>query len=97
MRFLKDDRIKTVVQVGSTAGTLGLHFVSGTVVGLVIGYYLDKWLGTEPWMTMIWALLGIMAGFKMVFEDVRKLQMREEARKKQQQGSLKQENGEHDA
>jgi ATP synthase protein I len=40
---------------------------------------------------MIFFLFGVMAGFKMVIEDFRKLQRREEARK---QGSLKQDGDE---
>lgn len=88
MFFSKDDRIVKIVQVGGTAGTLGLHFVSATVVGLFFGYWLDDFFGTKPWLLMIFFLLGIVAGFKMVFEDVKKMQAREEAERKQQ-GSLK--------
>jgi len=88
MFFSNDGRWKNVVQVGGTASTMGLHIVSSIVVGLVIGYYLDEWLGTKPWMLMIWFLLGVVAGFKLVFQEFRKLQRRQE---KQQHGSLKQE------
>ena len=76
-----------LTQLGGTAGTMGLHIVSAIIVGLVIGYFLDDWLGTKPWMIMIFFFVGVVAGFKMVFEDFRKLQRREEARRT---GSLKQ-------
>jgi len=87
--FFKNDRWVNVVQLGGTAGTMGLHIASSIIVGLVIGYFLDDYFGTKPWMLMIFFVIGVMSGFKMVWEDFRKLQMREEARK--QQGSLKQE------
>ena len=90
MFFSKDDRWVSIVQVGGTAGTIGLHFVSATVVGLFIGYWLDDFFGTKPWLIMIFFLLGIVSGFKMVYEDFRRLQRREEARKKDQMSSLKQ-------
>lgn len=90
MFFSKNDRWVTIVQVGGTAGTLGLHFVSATVVGLFFGYWLDKFFGTKPWLLMIFALLGIVAGFKMVWEDFHRLQRREEARRQEQLRSLKQ-------
>lgn len=90
MFFSKDDKWVNIVQVGGTAGTIGLHFVSATVVGLFIGYWLDDFFGTKPWLIMIFFLLGIVAGFKMVYEDFRRLQRREEARKKDQMSSLKQ-------
>ena len=87
MFFSKDGRWTNIVQVGGTASTMGLHIVSATVVGLAIGYFLDDIFGTKPWLIMIFFLFGVMAGFKMVIEDFRKLQRREEAKK---QGSLKQ-------
>lgn len=91
MFFSKDDRVVTITQLGGTAGTMGLHIVSAMIVGLTCGYYLDDYFGTKPWMIMIFFLLGVVTGFKMVFEDFRKLQSREEARR--QRSSLKQ-NGE---
>ena len=33
----------------ANAGTIGLHMVSGPLVGIAIGYGLDLWLGTHPW------------------------------------------------
>lgn len=35
----------------------------GAAVGVLIGYFLDKWLGTTPWMLVGWSVLGIGAGF----------------------------------
>lgn len=87
MFFSNDGRWKNVVQAGGTAGTIGLHIVSSIAVGLAIGYYLDDWLGTYPTMLMIWFVLGVIAGYKLVFEEVRKLQRRQE---EQQHSSLKQ-------
>jgi ATP synthase protein I len=81
MLFSKDDRVVQITQLGGTAGTMGLHIVSATVVGLTIGYFLDDYFGTKPWLLMIFFFFGIIAGFKMVFEDFRRLQRREEARK----------------
>ncbi len=94
MFFSKDDKMVRIVQAGGTAGTIGLHFVSATVVGLFIGYWLDDYLGTKPWFIMIFFLFGVVAGFKMVYEDFRRLQAREEARRKDQLSSLKQDDEE---
>jgi ATP synthase protein I len=46
------------------ASTVGLNLVLATFVGLAIGYYLDKWLGTSPWLTIIFLIVGIIAGFR---------------------------------
>lgn len=42
--------------------SLGLVLPSSIVVGLVIGYYMDKWLGTAPWLLLGFTLLGIASG-----------------------------------
>jgi len=37
--------------------------VTSSLIGLGIGYYLDKFLKTSPIFTLIFLLLGIIAGF----------------------------------
>ena len=41
--------------------------VAATFIGLAMGHYLDKWLGTGPWLTLIFLLLGIVSGFRNIF------------------------------
>ncbi len=50
--------------------TIGVTLVAATAIGLGIGYGLDRWLGTNPWFTLIFTLLGIVAGFVNLFRDV---------------------------
>ena len=57
----------------SQASTIGLHMVSGILAGTAIGYFLDKWLGTDPWLLIIFAFAGIVAGFKNVYVDTKRL------------------------
>jgi ATP synthase protein I len=45
--------------------------VAASFIGLFIGVYLDKWLETSPWMTLIWLGIGIIAGFRNIFIMVR--------------------------
>src|SRR4030095_11527666 len=47
--------------------SIGMTLVLATVIGLAIGYYLDRWLGTSPWLVMIGLGLGIAAGFVNFF------------------------------
>ena len=46
------------------ASTVGLNLVAATFVGLAIGWFLDKLFGTRPWLTIIFLILGIIAGFR---------------------------------
>lgn len=64
---------KDVWNLIGTASVMGLHIVSGTLVGLVMGWYLDKWLGTGPWLLLVFLILGIVAGFMNMFRDAKKL------------------------
>jgi ATP synthase protein I len=52
--------------------TIGLTLVVATVIGLAGGYYLDRWLGTSPWLTLIGLLFGIAAGFVNLFRSVKR-------------------------
>ncbi len=44
------------------AFAVATHMVSGIGVGAAIGYYLDIWLGTSPWMLALFFFLGAGAG-----------------------------------
>jgi ATP synthase protein I len=52
--------------------TVGLTLVVATVIGLAGGYYLDRWLGTSPWLTLVGLLSGIVAGFVNLFRTVKR-------------------------
>lgn len=38
---------------------LGLEFSAAVIGGLFVGYYLDEWLGTGPWLLLIGTLGGL--------------------------------------
>jgi ATP synthase protein I len=46
------------------ASTIGINLVLSTFVGLAMGYGLDKLFNTSPWLTLIFLILGIIAGFR---------------------------------
>ncbi|HEY5674838.1 MAG TPA: AtpZ/AtpI family protein [Malonomonas sp.] len=47
--------------------SVGISMVAATFIGLAMGHYLDKWLDTGPWLTLIFLLLGIVSGFRNIF------------------------------
>ncbi len=59
------------------ASIMGIHLVSGVVVGMAMGYYLDKFLGTKPWMTILFLVFGIIAGYKNMFREMQRIQKKE--------------------
>jgi F0F1-type ATP synthase assembly protein I len=50
--------------------SIGFALVIATVIGLVAGYWLDRWLGTAPWLMLIGLGFGIAAGFVNLFRSV---------------------------
>ena len=41
---------------------LSTELVAGVVVGAMLGWLLDRWLGTSPWGLIVFLLLGFAAG-----------------------------------
>jgi ATP synthase protein I len=41
---------------------MGAELVAGVFVGVGIGWLLDGWLGTRPWLTVVFLFLGFAAG-----------------------------------
>lgn len=66
----------------ATNGVIGLHLVSGPIVGFAIGYGLDAWLGTGPWLKLAFFLIGILAGFLNVWRDTKELLAKMEKEKR---------------
>ena len=66
----KDEGRKT----GEMAPALrvGTDLVAGVAVGTFIGWALDRWLGTQPWLMIVFFMLGAAAGFYNIFRSVRK-------------------------
>ena len=60
---MKKDTKKALKLVG-LASTLGLTIVIATFIGLALGLWLDKVFNTSPWLTVIFLILGIIAGFR---------------------------------
>jgi ATP synthase protein I len=52
---------------------IGLEFMSGTVVGLGIGWGLDRFFDTSPWCLLVFTVLGFFAGIMNVFRDINRL------------------------
>jgi len=67
------EKEKSVLRQLFEASTVGLNLVISTIIGGLIGYGLDyameKWFGihTKPWLLFIFAILGIIAGFRDLF------------------------------
>jgi len=59
------------------ASMMGIHLVSGVIVGMVMGFYLDKYFGTKPWLMLLFLIFGIIAGYRNMFREIQRIQKKE--------------------
>ncbi|MBM2837926.1 MAG: magnesium transporter [Deltaproteobacteria bacterium] len=50
----------------SKFSTVGLEMGFSVVIGLLMGIYLDRYLKTDPWMTIVFLLFGVVAAFRVI-------------------------------
>ena len=62
--------------IGS-AFKLGTELVSAVAVGTIIGYILDSWFDTKPWLMIFFFFLGSVAGILNVIKVAKKMQEKE--------------------
>ena len=57
-----------------TAFKLSTELVVTVVVGTIIGFILDNWFGTKPWLILIFFFVGVIAGIMNVIKSAKKMQ-----------------------
>ena len=60
------DLKKTIKDLG-VFSTVGMAMAFSIAIGALIGYYLDQWLGTKPWLFFLFLGFGIAAAFRNLF------------------------------
>ena len=67
----------------SSSSKLGIAFkmstemVAAVVVGTIIGFILDNWFGTKPWLILIFFFVGVIAGILNVVRSAKSMQDKE--------------------
>ena len=75
-RILKKSKSKDQ----SRSSNLGIAFklstemVAAVVVGSIIGFILDNWFGTKPWLILIFFFVGVVAGILNVVRTAKSMQ-----------------------
>jgi ATP synthase protein I len=73
MVFIVEEKDRKLLRMLGALSTVGITLVVATVIGYLIGHYLDGRYGTTPWLTLVFLLLGIAAGFKNLYDQTRRL------------------------
>ena len=67
----------------ASSSKLGIAFkmstemVAAVLVGTNIGFILDNWFGTKPWLILIFFFVGVIAGILNVFRSAKSIQDKE--------------------
>ena len=62
---------------GSSMGSafkMSTELVSAVAVGTIIGFILDNWFDTKPWLILIFFFIGVVAGIMNVIRSAKKMQ-----------------------
>ena len=59
-----------------SAFKLGTELVASVAVGTIIGFILDTWFDTKPWLIIFFFFLGSAAGIINVIRTAKKMQTR---------------------
>ena len=73
---LHSDNEKKGSFMGS-AFKLGTELIAAVGVGTIIGFILDSWFDTKPWLIIIFFFLGAAAGLLNVIRTANQMQKRD--------------------
>ena len=63
----------------ATALRLAAEMVSALIVGGAIGWFLDRWLDTRPWLLLVFLLFGAVAGMLNAYRAAMRMSAEDEA------------------
>ena len=67
----KNDEPKSNLGIAFKMST---ELVAAVAVGTIIGFILDNWFGTKPWLILIFFLAGVIAGIMNVIKSAKNMQ-----------------------
>ena len=77
---IKKQSLSNSEKKGSFMGSafkLGTELVAAVAVGTIIGFILDTWFDTKPWLIIIFFFLGAIAGMLNVIRTANRMQKEE--------------------
>ena len=59
---------REMLRMLSLLSQLGIMMALCVVIGVFIGRFLDSFLGTSPWLLLLFSFIGVAAAFKALFD-----------------------------
>jgi ATP synthase protein I len=67
----QESSTKQVTSAVSDGWMQGGSFLNSVLAGTLIGYLLDMWLGTDPWLVVTGVILGSYSGFVRIWSHLK--------------------------
>ena len=77
---LKSSSSSSSRETGSLMGSafkIGTELVAAVAVGTIIGFILDTWFDTKPWLIILFFFLGSIAGILNVIKVAKRMQQKD--------------------
>ena len=55
------------------AASVSTSLAAPIIGGILLGFWLDRWLGTQPWMILVFTILGTVGAFIALIRTVNKI------------------------
>ena len=76
-RNIKKDQIKNKSSNAASLGKalkISTELVAAVAVGTTLGFILDNWFDTRPWLTISFFFMGVVAGILNVIKSAKNMQ-----------------------
>ena len=62
----------TMLAKGGRFLALGMQIAGSVVGGMLLGWYADRYFGTEPWLTTLFTLVGFLGSLRVLLWTLKK-------------------------
>ena len=70
---------RTIARLGPLIAG-GTELAVSVVGGVIAGYYLDRYFGSAPWLTLLFTLAGLAGGLSRMLWALKRLEKTQEAK-----------------
>jgi ATP synthase protein I len=72
---MPSDNVKRQVTSAISDGWMdGGSFFASIMSGTLVGYFADRWLGTDPWLVVVGILIGSYSGFRRMWHYSKRIE-----------------------
>ena len=77
VKSMSEDK-REVIKSLLSYSSLGLEMGLCVAIGIAIGYFLDRYFLTSPYLTIIFMIFGVIAAMKTIYQLMKKLEKENE-------------------